>query len=172
MNTGLDEMTEIRNIETSLSNNTSVSRYVSQYDQNEIDYIFDELIKEKDYQVNLRNFVATAESINQESKVEIFPLAASWINGTGYYLNSPQTTDGVSWAYRNSDDKWPTSSFEKYITASFTPSTPGGGVWWNSFSDTNLVLPITQSFDVRTEKDLNANVTEIVKQWYLSLIHI
>ena len=83
MNTGLDEMTEIRNIETSLSNNTSVSRYVSQYDQNEIDYIFDELIKDKDYQVNLRNFVATAESINQESKVEIFPLAASWINGQG-----------------------------------------------------------------------------------------
>ena len=168
MNTGLDEMTEIRNIETSLSNNTSVSRYVSQYDQGEIDYIFDELIGENNYQINLRNFVATAESINQESKIEIFPLAFPWTNGTGYYLNSPQTQDGVSWAYQNNNDKWPTSSFGKYITASFTDSTPGGGVWWNSFSDTNLVLPVTQSFNVRTEKDLNANVTEIVKQWYFT----
>ncbi len=168
MNTGLDEMTEIRNIQSSLSNNTAVSRYVSYYDQSTINYVFDNLIKENNYQINLRNFVATAESINQSSTVEIFPLASSWTNGTGYYLDSPQTQDGVSWLYSTDDTQWSTSSFKEYITASFIDSNRGGGVWYTGSSNPNLILPVTQSFNVRVEKDLNADVTDIVKQWYIT----
>jgi hypothetical protein len=168
MNTGLDEMTEIRNIKSSLSSNNAVSRYVSYYDQSTINYVFDNLIKENNYQINLRNFVATAEGINQSSIIEIFPLASSWTNGTGYYLDSPQTQDGVSWLYNTNNTQWSTSSFGEYTTASFIDSNRGGGVWYTGSSNPNLILPVTQSFNVRVEKDLNADVTNIVNQWYIT----
>ena len=168
MNTGLDEMIEIRNIKSSLSSNNAVSRYVSYYDQSTINYIFDNLIKENNYQINLRNFVATAEGINQSSIIEIFPLASSWTNGTGYYLDSPQTQDGVSWLYNTNNTQWSTSSFGEYTTASFIDSNRGGGVWYTGSSNPNLILPVTQSFNVRVEKDLNADVTNIVNQWYIT----
>lgn len=168
MNTGLDEMTEIRSIESPVSNNNSISRYVSEYSQYEIDYIFEELIKTNDYQINLRNFVATAENINQDMTLEIWPLAASWTNGTGYFQNSPPTQDGVSWGYRNNDLQWSTSSFDRFVTASFTSDQPGGGIWYTGSIDPGVSLPTTQSFNVRTQKDINADVSFIVNQWYLS----
>ena len=175
MNTGLDEITEIRSIESPISNNNSIARYVSEYSQNEINYVFNELINNvnhshfsSSYQVYLRNFVATAENINQDLTFEIWPLAASWTNGTGYFLNSPQTTDGVSWEFRNDNLKWPTSSFGKIITASFTSDQPGGGVWYTGSIDPNASIPTTQSFNVRTEKDINADVSFVTNQWYLS----
>ena len=175
MNTGLDEITEIRSIESPISNNNSIARYVSEYSQNEINYVFNELINNvnhshfsSSYQVNLRNFVATADNINQDLTLEIWPLAASWTNGTGYFLNSPQTTDGVSWEFRNNDLKWPTSSFGNLITASFTSDQPGGGVWYTGSISPGALIPTTQSFNVRTEKDINADVSFVVNQWYLS----
>ena len=175
MNTGLDEITEIRSIESPISNNNSIARYVSEYSQNEINYVFNELINNvnhshfsSSYQVYLRNFVATADNINQDLTLEIWPLAASWTNGTGYFLNSPQTTDGVSWEFRNNDLKWPTSSFGDIITASFTSDQPGGGVWYTGSISPGALIPTTQSFDVRTEKDINADVSFVVNQWYLS----
>ena len=108
------------------------------------------------------------KNINQDLTLEIWPLAASWTNGTGYFLNSPQTTDGVSWEFRNDNLKWPTSSFGKIITASFTSDQPGGGVWYTGSISPGALIPTTQSFDVRTEKDINADVSFVVNQWYLS----
>ena len=33
--------------------------------------------------------------------LKVYPVSGSWNMGTGKYYNSPQTTDGVSWTYRN-----------------------------------------------------------------------
>ena len=34
------------------------------------------------------------------SKIESFPISGSWNNGTGQFLNSPQSTNGCSWKDR------------------------------------------------------------------------
>ena len=175
MNTGLDAMNEVRNIQSIVTGSKTVdgvsvasvvSRFLVQFDQTDIDYVFDNIVGNAQNKVELRSYIATAEGVGQNSKLEIFPVAETWVNGTGQYLDSPQTKDGVTWSKRNATTKWTSGSFGTYITASYFSTEIGGGVWYTGSTDPNLVLPSTQSFDIKTTKDLNTDVTNIVKTWY------
>ena len=51
-----------------------------------------------------------------DQTLKVYPVSGSWNMGTGKYYNSPQTTDGVSWTFRNYSgsaaelaEKWATS---------------------------------------------------------------
>ena len=175
MNTGLDAMNEVRNIQSLITGSKTVdgnsvasvvSRFLIEFNQSDIDYVFDNIVQNSQNKVELRSYVATAEGIGQNSKLEVFPLAQSWVNGTGQYLDSPIIKDGASWAKRSATSKWTSGSFSTYQTASYFPTEVGGGVWYTGSTDPNLVLPSTQSFDIKTTKDLKVDVTNIVKTWY------
>jgi len=92
--------------------------------------------------------------------------------GSGTYLDSPYTTNGVNWGYQSYEgtNPWPISSFNAYVTASWSGSSnEGGGVWFTGSDDpTHTNLTPTQSFLYRSEKDLNLDVSDIVKVWYSS----
>lgn len=205
MNTGLDAMNEVRNVQSTepgttktirvfnvwntegstwssnplvwsisdyldYTNSAVVSRFLIRFDQNTIDYVLDNIVKDKSYDAHLLSYVATAEGVAQQASLEAFPVAKSWMNGTGMYGDSPQTQDGVSWTKRSTNTNrtgfWETASFSQYVTASFYSTEPGGAEWYTGSTDPNLVLPVTQSFDIKTKKDLDMQVTDIVKTWY------
>jgi hypothetical protein len=174
-NTGLDSILEIYN-RTSYTDPlfisaAEVARSLIAFDTTEIVDVLENKVSSSQWQSNLKIFNANAKGIVNNSKLFIYPLAQDWANGTGKSNYTPITENGASWAWTNfvSGSKWTTSSFGAYITASFTTTNPGGGSWYTG-SVSGLVYEVTQSFDIRSTKDINSNITDIVKSWYSSSI--
>lgn len=109
------------------------------------------------YYLNLTATEATALPI--EYDVYAYPLSGSWKNGTGYYNNDPDVTNGVSWYYRSGKitaDRWPTGSYGANVTGSYG-LVNGGGAWYTS-------SVASQSF-FKQSPDLRMDVTGIVNAW-------
>ena len=166
LNTGLDEIIEASTFYNSLL--PQVSRYVIKFSQTEIENIVDNKIGTKNFQANLKNYIANITGINAETTLEIYPVSGSWNMGTGRYSNDPITTNGVSWKFRltSGSGEWPTS-FQPYVTASYTEANTGGGTW---YTGSGLGLNVTQSqiLDYASEKDLNVDVTNTILTWHSS----
>ncbi len=172
MNTGIDPIIEVGNLNVNVNPVPQVFRYLVEYDQNEINDIIDNTIGGTQFSSSLKNYIANAQGIIFDTELEIYPVSGSWNNGSGTYLDSPFTTNGVSWKNQifEGGQEWATSGFSTYVTASFSGSNnAGGGTWYTGSSDPyNTNLYVTQSFTLRSDKDLNAPVTDIVKVWYSS----
>ena len=85
-----------------------------------------------------------------------------WGMGTGRYLDDPISTDGCSWVWSTfaGNTLW-TSSIPAGATASYTSSVPaGGGVWY-----TGSYYTASTTFNFRSDKDLNLDVTNTVEGW-------
>ena len=165
MNTGMDPILEISNINK--STNPQVARYLVEFVQSEIEEVIDQKIKNSEWDVNYRNYIATAQGLTEETKVEIYPIAQSWPNGTGTYLDNPTVEDGCNWL--SGSVAWSSSgedSFGNTITGSFNTDyiSSGGGAWLVNSGSTNF--KVSQSFDIRSQKDINLSVKEVVSRWY------
>ena len=77
-----------------------------------------------------------------------------------YCSVAPETDNGASWKYRsaNQTNDWITSSFPTNVTASFYNGNNGGATWYT----TSIA---SQSFNFYSTKDINIDVTSIVKSW-------
>ena len=180
MNAGIDPISQISNLNFALSSAPSVARNLIYFDTSDIEDVLDNK-KTGDWKVYLKSFIATAQGINEDSDLHVYPLAQSWNNGTGTYLDSPITTDGASWnspAYNGSGILWevgnPLNSPDYVRTTSSYNSTyspQGGGVWYMTSSHNSTPYPYSQSFGMRSEKDLNMEVTNTVHDWYSSSIN-
>ena len=172
MNTGIDSIIEIGNLNVNYDPVPQVFRFLVQFDQSEIEDIIDNKIGNTNFSSSLKCFIATAQGVVAQTELEVYPVSAPWNNGSGTYLDSPYTTNGVSWKYRTFDNGalWDSGNFPTYVTASYSGSlTIGGGTWYTGSNDPNHTkLTPTQSFDYRTTKDLNIDVSDIVKVWYSS----
>jgi len=170
MNTGIDEIIEISNLNFAVNSYPQVSRYLVQFDQDEIDNVIDGKINGAQWDAHLRNYIATAQGINLDTKLYIYPVSGAWGMGTGKYLDSPIVTNGVSWQYQiqSGSKQWGTSGFNPYVTASYSGSNVGGGTWYTSSNLPGLDVVQTQTFSYRSDKDLNVIVTDTVKAWYTS----
>ena len=171
MNTGIDAILEISNLNPSTIGTPVVARPIIQFDQSQINDVIDNLnTGSTSISASLKAFIADASGIVMKSDLYVYPTSGSWNNGSGEYLDNPPTTNGVSWKYRSNDgsNAWSTDNFNTNVTASFITASEGGGTWYTSSSDTRLNLEYSQSFNLRTEKDINVDVTDIVKTWYSS----
>ena len=171
MNTGIDSIIEIGNLNVNYDPVPQVFRFLVQFDQSEIESVIDNKIGGTNFSSNLKCFIATAQGVIAQTDLEVYPVSVAWNNGSGTYLDSPFTTNGVSWRYRNFEggNLWAPSSFPTYVTGSYSGSYTGGGTWYTGSNDPNHTnLTPTQSFDYRTTKDLNVDVSDIVKVWYSS----
>jgi hypothetical protein len=196
MNTGLDAILEVSN-KLDISGDPEVARYLVQFDQNEILDIYSNKIGNSQYNVYFKNFIAEAQGLNQNTSLEILPLAQSWNNGTGYYLDNPKEEDGSSWGYSfySGSGPWSLTGFYSgplgpvYYTSSYSTvyGGAGGGNW---FFDTSGVLYVVVNyvvpgyvangiafsgssnaqFSLRDNKDIEANVTNTVNAWFNSVI--
>ena len=170
MSAGLDAISEVTN-KLGVDGTPDVSRFITQFDLTEIQNVIDNKIGSNTWDVNFRSFIADAYGITTDSSLEIYPLAQEWNNGTGEYLDNPITTNGASWNF--SDYGGGTSWIESGSTGTelFTSSynnqysDQGGRNWFYSGSGVSS-YQVTQSFDLRSNKDLNVGVKTIVSKWY------
>jgi hypothetical protein len=170
MSTGLDAISEVVN-RLGIDGTPDVSRFITQFDTTEIQNVINNKIGNNIWDVNFKNFIADAYGITLNSTLEIWPLAQDWNNGTGEFLDSPITTNGASWNFSDYGDgtSWSAAGFvgTELYTSSYnsTYAPQGGGNWFYSGSDVSSYR-VTQSFDLRSDKDLNVNVKTIVSKWY------
>lgn len=264
MNTGIDPIIEVGNLNVNINPVPQVFRYLVEFDQNEINTVVDDIVGSANFSSSLKAFISNAQGVDFNTNIEIYPVSGSWNNGTGTYLDSPFTTNGCSWTYRlyegagewdtigslvigaslsftgggdpadatlsgnitdisgqstanvtivanggaftsvtvnSSDSTWDEIDTVTLIasdlvafgftgnpdlsplTITITPediefgvpyvkanysSSAGGGNWYTGSLDSNMQIEVTQSFSLRSQKDLNANVTDIVQTWYSS----
>jgi hypothetical protein len=166
-NTGLDEILSVSIEDSQDSGNTQTSRILIQFSDTEISDIITNKINNAIWSASLKMYASVINGLNSTTTLEIYPISGSWNMGTGKYTYSPEYTNGVNWYSRSSSGSgnWPTSGFSSFVTASYS-STSGGGTWYTGSSNaTVLPIYITQSFSFYDDKDINADVTNIVKAW-------
>ena len=163
-NTGLDSILEVSADYT--TSTPQVSRYLIQFDQTSINSIFNDKISDSVYQINLKNYICNISNLNLDTTLEVYATSGSWGMGTGHFNDTPETQNGCNWKYKSyeGEGEWTTSNFSTYVTASYGQET-GGGTWYTGSS---LELNVTQSqvYSYNSNKDLNVNVTNILRNWY------
>lgn len=171
MNTGIDPITTISNLNIAVASNPQVARFLTEFVQAEIEDVINNKISGSDWDVDFRSYIATAEGVVEATDIAVYPVAQSWNNGTGTYLDVPQTTDGCSWNTPNFKGSiaWSSSGNDSYgnsVTGSFNTNfvATGGGSWIVNSGST--YFEVTQSFDTRSTKDLKINAKEVVSRWY------
>jgi len=169
-NTGLDEIIECSTKIESFTEfaGPQTSRFLIQFDSSEINDIITNKVSGSTFQTNLRCFVADMTGLNADTSIDIYPISGAWNMGTGRYDTVPTSSTGVSWKWRSSSgsNAWIPGALANYVTASYLAGNVGGGTWYTG--STNLtVLPITASktFTFYGDKDIDVNVTNIVKAW-------
>ena len=170
MNTGIDEILDISNLNFAISSNAQVARYLIKFSQEQLDSAIDDLADGAQWDADLRCFIATAQGINLDSRLYVYPISGAWGMGTGKYLDQPVVTNGASWVYQTVDGgkAWDTSNFNPYVTASYSGSTPGGGTWYTGSNLPGLDISQTQTFTYHSDKDLKIEVSDTLKAWYSS----
>lgn len=166
MNTGIDEILEATTAQ-SLDGVPVVSRFLVKFPQADIL----DIINNKStgsLAVYLRTYVAKVEGLSQDTLIYCYPVSGSWSNGTGKYLDSPAVENGVSWAFRTTSGSgaWATTFISTGATGSWTGSNTGGGNWY-----TASIYAQSQSFQYRSDFDLDYNVTRTVLAWYSGSIN-
>jgi hypothetical protein len=164
LNTGLDEVLSVSTYYNTLYPN--VSRFLIQFSQTEINDLLDTKIGTASFQTNLRTYLSDVTGLNSNTTLEVYPISGSWNMGTGRYPNNPQTTNGVGWTYRSSNGvgAWP-STFNPYVTSSYSGSNVGGGTWYTG-SALGLNVTASQELSYSSNKDLNVDVTNTILNWY------
>lgn len=172
MNTGLDALLEVTSeYPTTLTPSPRVARSLIKFDQTEINDIIDNKISGSGWSGSLKSYVSIAEGINTTSTLKVYPVSGSWENGTGEYLDSPQTTNGVSWVFTNESGshKWGVNDIRPFLTSSYTNGNSGGGTWYTGSNNPNISsIEKSKTFSIRSSKDLDVNVTDHIKLWYSS----
>ena len=179
MNTGIDAIIEVGNLNLNINPVPQVFRYLIEFDQDQINSVIQNTVGNGvPFSSTLKAYVANAQGVIFDTEMEIYPISGSWNNGSGTYLDSPFTTNGVSWKAQNFSGSaasgakyWSTDvpTLSTYVTASWQTGTAGGGTWFTGSTDTNNPnIEVTQSFKLRSEKDLNVDVSDIVNVWYSS----
>ncbi len=173
MNTGLDAILEVKNEATSSGKTPRVARSIIKFDQSEINSVIDNQITGSlAISASLKAFVAKASGIIMDSNIKIYAVSGSWNNGSGQYLDNKEVTNGASWVFANysGSRKWRTSGFPSNSTGSWVGDANAGGAnWFTTASGYNFgEITGSQNFNLRSTKDLNTDVTNIVKMWYSS----
>ena len=174
MNTGLDAILEVKNEVTSLGESPRVARSIIKFDQSEINSVVDNQITGSlNISSSLKAYIAKASGIIMDSNLKIYAVSGSWNNGSGQYLDNSIVTNGASWVYAaySGSRKWRTGGFPSNSTGSWVGSSNEGGAnWFTTASGYAGLTDITssQNFNLRSTKDLDADVTNIVKMWYSS----
>jgi len=167
MNTGMDEILDI-SLEVNGTPNPSPqsSRVLIQFNQSDINNVIS-LISSSTWTSDLKLSIANVEGLIDNIILDIYPIAEEWNMGLGKYQDDPINTSGASWEFSNysGSNSWNVGTTDPYITSSYD-SVSGGAIWYTGSSNTS-VLPITSSqlISYYSDKDLNVNISNIIKAW-------
>ena len=168
LNTGQDEILELVKEKISSQTKFYPSRILVQFSDNSIKKGLDE-VGSSPYNTSLQLFSTEHKNLALNQSVEVYPLAKEWAEGTGRYTNTPTSSNGCSWLFRDGSaraNRWATASFDTGTTGSISPSsniTPGGGEWYigDGFES-------SQSFSNADILDLDIDVSTIVQKFSAS----
>ena len=175
-NTGRDEILEISNINginqlsSAEGDLPAVNRALIQFDNSDLNNIITNTVATSSYQVSLRLYLANAGNLPLDYTIQAYPISQSWDMGTGRIADDPKTDNGCSWTFagESGSNRWTTTGFSNYVTASFG-STVGGSTWYTGSTETfegDLLDPESgQVFDYTSNKDINMFVTDTVRLW-------
>jgi len=175
-NTGIDEILELTKnasgskIEGKIRANTYNSRILIDFGT-EIDAITSAVnsgkipaisnhIDSASVYLSLRS--SDASDLIQQYNLEAYPLSESFAFGQGYKSDTPKTTRGSSWYYRDSLETatwWNSGSAHSKNLSKGASEKLGGGSWI-----TGSEYEASQSFNNEIP-DIHMNVTDIVNQW-------
>jgi len=103
LNSGLDEILEIRKDRGSDASTIRVSRVLIKFDLTDISSsISNGTISNPKYYLNL--YDAGSEELNVEQTLYGYPVSQSWDMGSGRLDSAPIIEDGVSWNYKDDND--------------------------------------------------------------------
>lgn len=172
MNTGLDEIIEATLTSIAPADpNPQTSRYLIKFDQSTIEDVLNNKIGSAEWDVNLRCFVAKTTGLDLDTTIDVWAISGSWDMGTGKYLDSPITTDGVSWRYQaySGSTIWNVLTPGANITSSYNTSYAplGGGTWYNQYKSgsVNAYLSSSQVYSYAQDTDLTVGVKSMIERW-------
>ena len=159
LNTGLDEILELRNalysitlgnIAETVVTASSLSRILLKFDLTDISSsISSGQITNPKYYLKLN--ASALQSLALDYTIEAYPISQSWTNGTGKKASNPIINDGASWDYKTSGSIWSGSS-----------ATPIGGATW--FTQSAYAATKAFSYNSATN-DVDMDVSNIVNAW-------
>jgi hypothetical protein len=170
MNTGIDAINQVSNLNFALNTSPSVARSLIAFDSSEIADVINNKIKGSNWNTYLKSWIATAQGVVEDTVLEVYPVSKAWNQGTGTYLDQPLTTDGTCWESSQFEGgtTWDISGVSgNYTIGSYYDpnySVQGGGSWFTLSG--SLSLKQTQTFTPRSKKDLEVDTTKIVEDWY------
>jgi hypothetical protein len=173
LNTGIDEILQLRDIESNTDLNFYPSRFLIQFKTKDFVDVINNKVGDKNIiTASLKAYQTEHRELVGDQQLEVYPLAESWVNGTGRLSNSPQITNGVSWKFRDGSDNsfsntfgtfWNTSSLPANTTASYISAAPGGGVWY-----TGSDFEVERIYGFNDEIDISLDITSPVLKHYNS----
>jgi hypothetical protein len=151
MNSGLDSVVEIRKDVNANASVIKVSRGLIQFDVTYIsESIASGLMHSASFYLNM--YDANPDNLNFDTTQTLlaYPVSQSWSMGVGSYSDTPITTEGVSWKYRNGENDG---------TQWISGSDDTGGAWYSGSG-----YEASQSYDIDSN-DMRMDVTDIVNKW-------
>ena len=156
LNSGLDEILEVRKDKNADGSVIYVSRALIKFDLTYISQsVVDGLISNPTYYLNL--YDANSQALNISQTLYAYPVSQSWDVGSGRQDSNPIIEDGASWRYRDN------GTTETQWSSVYTGS---GGTWYSG-SDGQYSLEASQSF-THEAADVRMDVTGIVNNWIYS----
>ncbi len=151
MNTGQDEILEVRKDMNADGSATNVSRALIKFDLTYVSKSISSGLITSGSQTKfyLNSYDANSSDLNVSQTLYTYPVSQSWENGSGKYDYFPMVEDGASW-------KWKDNSIEK---TQWNEISASGGTWYSGSG-----YEASQSF-THEPADLRMDVTDIVWKW-------
>ena len=163
VNTGLDEILEVRKDVSDTGASVNVSRILIKFDLSFISSSIESgLIPTPNTNVNantgsryyLNLYDAHPTELATSQVLYTYPVSGSWTMGDGHTYDNPLITEGTSWVYR----------YGKVNGTLWTTISASGGQWYSGSG-----FEASQSYDHKT-KDMRMEVTRIVNNWLTGAI--
>ena len=153
INTGLDEILEINKNVNQSGAVSNISRILIDFDYTTISESIQSGKIPSTAKFYLNLYDATSEEVEAEQSIFVHMVSGSaWKQGTGKLDHSPVTSDGVTYQYRDHENKTP------WVSTSVL--TDGGSWWLNKTGQYAVSSSYALTFD---KKDIRADVTDLVK---------
>ena len=157
LNSGLDEILEVRKDISDTATTIDVSRALIKFDLTEISesinagIIPDSGSKAARYFLNL--FDAKPTSLASSQSLFAYPVSQSWVMGDGRSYDNPITTDGCSWTFSKGQDDG--TLWTPELSAS-------GATWYQNFASGSLdfIPPFGTSITASNEVQITVRGTE------------
>tara|TARA_A100001201_G_scaffold9563_2_gene14049 strand:- start:4774 stop:5913 length:1140 start_codon:yes stop_codon:yes gene_type:complete len=151
LNSGLDEILEVRKDVSTSGEVISVSRIMIKFDLDPISKLKNQNVIKDNAQYFLNLFDARPTALATSQSLYAYPVSQSWTMGDGRSYDDPVTTEGCSWNFRHGETDGKLWSEE----------TASGGSW---FTNNDGAYEMSHSFGVKSS-DMRMDVTGIVNAW-------